>query len=284
MIANNHPQFVSTSVTVTPALQIQNLSYIYGDGNQALERISLKLMPGERVALVGANGSGKSTLQRQLNGLLTPTAGEIIVNGLPVIPAHYQQIRQWVGMVFQNPDDQLFMHTVAEDIAFGLRNFGVPAVDCPLLIDQALRSVGLDPDRFRARYPDHLSGGEKKRVAIAGILALTPLLLVLDEPTAQLDPRARRLLMALLQQLPYTQLIATHDLDLAITLCERTLILHQGQLVYDGCTQMAMMDGELLTRYGLELPLGLSRPYCSLADAPGCQVINVSRTDSGSRG
>ncbi|MEB3227081.1 MAG: ABC transporter ATP-binding protein [Synechocystis sp.] len=251
------------------ALVVKDLGHVYADGTQALRGISLHIQPGERVALVGANGSGKSTLQRHINGLLSPSHGQVWVHDLPVISPHLAQIRQWVGMVFQNPDDQLFMPTVAEDIAFGLKNFGVPPQDWEAIVHNTLQAVDLDPNKYAHRYPDRLSGGEKKRVAIAGILALKPRILVLDEPTAQLDPRARRQLMALLQTLPTTQIIATHDLDLALDLCDRTLILSQGHLTYDGVTQTVMADETFLHRQGLETPLSFRRPYCDLPNRGG---------------
>lgn len=248
------------------ALAVENLSYVYADGTAALTDINFAIRRGERVALVGANGAGKSTLQRHFNGLLQPSQGQVWVENLPVVPKHCGQIRQWVGMAFQNPDDQLFMPTVAEDIAFGLKNFGVPLSECPQLVEKALLAVDLDPSYYAHRYPEHLSGGEKKRVAIAGILALNPRILVLDEPSAQLDPQARKRLMALLQRLPVTQIIATHDLDLALELCDRTLVLHRGRLVYDGDTQTVMGDETFLQQRGLESPLSFRRPYCALKD------------------
>jgi len=257
---------ICPTIVIDYALTVENLSYIYADGTQALHDINFRIQPGERVALVGANGSGKSTLQRHFNGLLEPAQGRVWVENLPVMAQHFTQIRQWVGMVFQNPDDQLFMPTVAEDIAFGLKNFGTPQQDCEQKITEALWAVNLDPGKYAHRYPDRLSGGEKKRVAIAGILALNPRILVLDEPTAQLDPRARKKLMVLLQTLPITQIIATHDLDLALELCGRTLILNQGKLVYDGATQAVMADENFLHHQGLEAPLSFRRPYCYLTD------------------
>lgn len=244
------------------ALVVENLGYIYPDRTEALTAISFSLAPGERVALVGANGSGKSTLQRHFNGLLSPSTGEVWVNGCPVRQQYFAQIRQWVGMVFQNPDDQLFMPTVAEDVAFGLQNFGIPKPQWPAIVNQALGAVNLAPEKYAHRFPDHLSGGEKKRVAIAGILALEPEILVLDEPSAQLDPRARLQLIKLLAGFSMTQIIATHDLDLALALCDRLLLLNQGRLVADGQTQTILANEPFLRRHGLEPPLSFRRPYC----------------------
>lgn len=248
------------------ALTVKNLSFHYCAGLPVLQNINFGIQPGERVALVGANGSGKSTLQRHLNGLLRPQSGQIYVDDCPVIPAHFPQIRQWIGLVFQNPDDQLFMPTVAEDVAFGLAALGWDNI--PQKVEQALQAVNLNPQIYGPRYPAHLSGGEKKRAAIAGILALQPRILVLDEPSGQLDPRSRRQLIALLSTLSGTQLIATHDLDLAWELCERTLLLHQGQLVYDGPTTALLANVALLHAYELEPPLSFRRPYCALGDRP----------------
>ncbi len=249
-------------------ISIQRLSYVYSDGTQALKEISLSVRAGERVALVGANGSGKSTLLLHFNGLLTPQAGEVIVGELAIEPQNLKQIRNFVGLVFQNPDDQLFMPTVWEDVTFGPLNQGVRGEALNHRVIHALQAVGLDPDLYTSRSANGLSGGEKKRVAIAGVLAMQPQVLVLDEPSAQLDPRSRRQLIELLDSLPLTQLIATHDLDLALELCNRTIVLSQGQIVYDGETERVLSNPELLSKHALESPLCYSRPYCQLEDAP----------------
>jgi cobalt/nickel transport system ATP-binding protein len=249
-------------------ISIQNLSYRYPDGTQALSRVSLQIKASERVALVGANGSGKSTLLQHLNGILLPQQGSIVVGERPMEPQYLKEIRNFVGLVFQNPDDQLFMPTVLEDIAFGPMNQGVRGDGLRRVCQTAMHSVGLDPDYFGSRNANNLSGGEKKRVAIAGVLAMQPEILVFDEPSAQLDPRSRRQLIELLQTLPQTQLIATHDLDLAMELCDRTLVLSQGKLAYDGHTATVLYDAEFLNRHALEVPLGHSRPYCQLSHRP----------------
>ncbi|MGL5034121.1 MAG: energy-coupling factor ABC transporter ATP-binding protein, partial [Microcystaceae cyanobacterium] len=171
-----------------------------------------------------------------------------------------KQIRSQVGLVFQNPDDQLFMPTVAEDIGFGLKNLGIGEPVLKERVAQSLGDVNLNPQLYGPRNPDHLSGGEKKRVAIAGVLAMRPEILVLDEPSAQLDPASRRELINLLRTLPITQLIATHDLDLVLDLCDRTLVLSQGHLVYDGPTMRLMSDSHFLTTHRLESPLSMQRP------------------------
>lgn len=249
-------------------IEIYNLSYVYADGTHALKEISLSIRATERVALVGANGSGKSTLLMHFNGLLTPQVGQVIVGTLAVEPQNLKQVRDFVGLVFQNPDDQLFMPTVWEDITFGPLNQGIKGEALTARSIHAMRSVGLDPEQFGPRNANALSGGEKKRVAIAGVLAMQPQVLVLDEPSAQLDPRSRRQLIDLLASLPLTQLIATHDLDLALELCDRTIVLNQGRIVYDGSTERVMSDPELLAAHALEPPLSYSRPYCRIKDTP----------------
>jgi cobalt/nickel transport system ATP-binding protein len=242
-------------------LSISQLSYTYPDGTLALQKLNLEIKASEKVALVGANGSGKSTLLLHLNGVLLPQQGEIVVGEMVMSAKNLQQIRNFVGLVFQNPDDQLFMPTVWQDVAFGPMNQGWRRQELSDRIQKAMNSVGLDLDRYSKRQAHNLSGGEKKRVAIAGVLAMQPQILAFDEPSAQLDPRSRRQLIQLLQTLPETQLIATHDLDLALEICDRTVILSQGQIVYDGDTKIALSDRELLEQYDLELPLCLSRPY-----------------------
>lgn len=247
---------------------IKNLSYNYPDGTQALKNIDISIEANERVALIGANGSGKSTLQLHLNGIILPQQGEIIIGDLPVITENLRTIRNFVGLVFQNPDNQLFMPTVWEDVAFGPMNLGLQDQDLIERVCQAMAAVNIDPDHYGQRSTENLSGGEKKRIAIAGVLAMQPQVLVFDEPSAQLDPRSRRQLIELLQSLQLTQLIATHDLDLALELCDRTIILSQGQVVFDGSTEQAMSDPEFLVQHALESPLSYSRPYCLLEHAP----------------
>ncbi|GAA6621977.1 energy-coupling factor ABC transporter ATP-binding protein [Scytonema sp. NUACC26] len=241
---------------------ITNLSYTYPDGTQALKGINLFIKPGERVALIGANGSGKSTLQYHLNGIILPQEGEITIGEWVVKPENLREIRNFVGLVFQNPDNQLFMPTVWEDVAFGPMNLGLRDMELKEQVLQAMAAVDIDPEWYGQRNTDNLSGGEKKRVAIAGVLAMNPQVLVFDEPSAQLDPRSRRQLIDLLQTLPLTQLIATHDLDLALELCSRTIVLSRGQIVFDGQTEKVMNDSEFLQAHALEPPLSYSRPYC----------------------
>ena len=239
-------------------ISIKNLSYIYPDGIQALDQINLEIAATERVAIVGANGSGKSTLLLHLNGILLPQQGEMVIGEMLVITKNLAAIRNFVGLVFQNPDDQLFMPTVWEDVAFGPMNQGLRLHELEIRIAEAMVSVGLDVHKYRQRQSQNLSGGEKKRVAIAGVLAMQPQILVFDEPSAQLDPRSRRQLIQLLRSLPETQLIATHDLDLVLELCDRTIVLSEGKIVRDDKTEQVLSDREFLLAHSLEMPLSRS--------------------------
>lgn len=254
-------------------ITIQDLHHYYPDETHALQGIHLEIKANERVALVGANGSGKSTLLLHLNGILLPQQGTIGVGEYPMEAQYLKQIRNFVGLVFQNPDDQIFMPTVWEDIAFGPLNQGCSGEALTRRCYQAMYAVGLNPDQYRQRNAHHLSGGEKKRVAIAGVLAMQPQILVLDEPSSQLDPRSRRQLIHLLQGLPLTQLIATHDLDLALELCNRTIVLSEGHVVRDDITEKVLSDQDFLEAHHLELPLCYQRPYCLLDHAPGIEMI-----------
>lgn len=253
-------------------ISISGLSYVYGDGTQALHEINFEIKPTERVALIGANGSGKSTLLLHLNGILLPQAGNIIVGEQAMTPENLKDIRNFVGLVFQNPDDQLFMPTVWEDIAFGPLNQGVEEPTLTNLVKQSMAAVGLDFQRYAERTAGNLSGGEQKRVAIAGVLAMQPQVLVLDEPSAQLDPASRRQLIKLLDSLPLTQLIATHDLDMALDLCSSTIVLSRGKVVFSGPTEQVLSNPEFLHHHALESPLCYSRPYCQLEHAPRALV------------
>lgn len=231
-----------------PIIEINQLSFHYPDGKLALNEISLKVMPGEKIALVGANGAGKSTLLLHLNGIFEGD-GRILINGMEVKKNNLGQIRAWVGLVFQNPDDQLFSPTVFEDVAYGPIYQGLDRENVQKKVDQALAAVHMS--EYADRNPYHLSGGEKKRIAIATILSMQPKILVFDEPTAGLDPYARRELIELLKELPQTMLIATHDLGLVHLLTQRTVILSQGKIVADGPTDVILGDESLMLKHRL---------------------------------
>ncbi len=233
-----------------PTLAITDLHFRYPDGHTALRGVSLQIGPGEKVALVGPNGAGKSTLMLHLNGLLKGEKGEVHVAGLPVAEPHLPLIRAKVGVVFQNPDDQLFSPTVFEDVAFGPLHMGFPEAEVRERVIWALAQVGLA--EFNERSPFHLSVGQKKRVAIATVLAMKPDILVFDEPSAGLDPRARRNLIHLLRDLPYTMLVSTHDMLMVAELFNRMIIMDEGRIVADGPTAHLLADGALLEQHGLE--------------------------------
>jgi len=236
------------------ALQVADLSFVYPDGHQALRNLTLTVASGERVALLGPNGAGKTTFALHLNGILSLQAGSIRVGDLELAPGTMAEIRRRVGMVFQNPDDQLFMPTVGEDVAFGPANLGLSVDDQRQRVDEALAAVGAEG--FSGRSPHRLSAGEKRRVAVATVLAMHPDLLVLDEPTSGLDPAGRRELVDLLGTLGQTQLIITHDLPFALEVCNRSIILSDGQVVADAPTPELLADTELLAEHRLELPYG----------------------------
>jgi cobalt transport protein ATP-binding subunit len=241
---------------VTPALRVEGLAFAYPDGHQALHGVDLRIDPGERVALLGPNGAGKTTLVLHLNGVLTAQTGAITVAGLPVVRQHLHEVRRRVGIVFQDPDDQLFMPTVAQDVAFGPANFGVTGAALTARVDAALAAV--DMAGHRDRSPLHLSGGQRRRVALATVLACQPEVLVLDEPSTHLDPLARRELAQVLLRLEPTMLMVTHDLPYALQLCPRSVVLDDGAIVADGPTRDLLADADLLARHRLELPFGFA--------------------------
>lgn len=239
------------------AILVEGLYHQYPDGVQALRGVDLQVRRGERVAVVGPNGAGKSTLLRHLNGLLQPTDGRVAVMGLEVSPPSYVEVRRRLGYVFQDSNDQLFSPTVLEDVAFGPMHLGLPLEQVAGRVRLALARVGLDG--FGARVPQRLSAGEKRLVALATVLSYGAEILVLDEPSTALDPRNRRRIINLLRELEGTQLIATHDLDLAWELCPRAALLADGRIVADGDTRTILADRDLLAAHGLELPLRLQR-------------------------
>ena len=233
------------------SIEVENLSFAYPDGHAALRGISLHIAPGEKVALVGPNGAGKSTLILHLNGILIGK-GKVHVCGLDVDEKNLSRVRASVGLVFQNPDDQLFSPTVYEDVAFGPLYQGLSAPEVDERVKVALASVRMSEYARRVSY--HLSTGEKKRIAIATVLSMQPEVLVLDEPTAGLDPRARRTLINLLRELPITMLVSTHDMRLVQELFPRTVVMDDGQIVADGLTTEILGDEALLNAHGLEKP------------------------------
>jgi cobalt transport protein ATP-binding subunit len=232
-------------------LDIEGLTFSYPDGHQALYNISLNIECGEKVALVGPNGAGKSTLMLHLNGILSGE-GKLIIADLPATKPNLPIIRARVGMVFQNPDDQLFSPTVFEDVAFGPLHMGLPEDEIQQRVKQALEHVGMS--EYNDRLSHHLSMGEKKRISIATVLSMHPEILVLDEPSAGLDPRARRSLIDLLDSMPLTMLISSHDMRMVQELFPRTVVMDRGQIVADGPTDEIMADEALLEAHGLEHP------------------------------
>lgn len=238
----------------TAAVEVTGLSYTYPDGHQALRGVDLRLEHGQRVALLGPNGCGKTTLALHLNGIHRGDRGEVRVGDLAVTDAHLAEIRRRVGLVFQNPDDQLFMPSVREDVAFGPANLGLARDERDARVDEALAAV--DAAHVADRAPHHLSGGERQRVALATVLAMRPDVLVLDEPTAGLDPAGRRALIDVLARQPVTQVVVTQDLPFALELCPRALIMDAGEIVADGATPALLADARLLAAHRLELPYG----------------------------
>ena len=237
-----------------PALEVEGVAFAYPDGHQALYGVSFTVRRRERVALLGPNGAGKTTLVLQLNGVLLPGAGRVAVAGLPVASEHLREIRRRVGIVFQDPDDQLFMPTVAEDVAFGPANLGLRGADLETRVKGALTAVGME--EHADRPPHHLSFGQRRRVAVATVLAMEPEVLVLDEPSSNLDPASRRELAEIVESLDITTLMVTHDLPYALQLCPRSLILNGGRITADGPTAELLADTELLAANRLELPFG----------------------------
>lgn len=237
---------------MTLAVEVKGLRFTYPDGRQALSGVDLEVETGERLAVLGPNGAGKSTLMLHLNGIHSPASGSVRVGGTEVGPSTLREIRRRVGLVFQDTNDQLFMPTVAEDVAFGPANLGLRGEELEERVKEALGRVSAGDTAHRA--PHHLSGGEKRRVSIATVLAMRPDVLVLDEPAVGLDPSGRRDLITTLAGLSVTQLIVTHDLPLALELCERAVIMYGGRVVAAGPTRRLLSDAHLLGRHSLEMP------------------------------
>ncbi len=239
---------------MTPVLDVAGLAYAYPDGHQALFGVDLHVHRGERVALLGPNGAGKTTLVLHLNGILRAGAGRVAVSGLPVEKANLAEIRRRVGIVFQDPDDQLFLGSVRQDVAFGPANLGLRGDELEDRVREALEQV--DMAAYADRPPHHLSYGQRRRVAVATVLAMRPEILVLDEPSSNLDPASRRELAEILRSLDVTVLMVTHDLPYALELCPRSVILSGGEVVADGPTRDLLTDDTLMRSHRLELPFG----------------------------
>ena len=235
-----------------PAVEIDALTFTYPDGTEALRGLSTRLERGEKVALIGPNGAGKSTFMLHLNGINVPQSGRVTVAGMNVDRKNARHVRALVGLVFQDPDDQLFSPTVREDVAFGPLHMGLPRAEVDARVQRALAQAGLAG--FEEKAPYHLSIGQRKRAALATVLSMDPEILVLDEPSAGLDPRGRRELINLLRDLPHTMLVSTHDMRLVVDVFPRTLIMDRGRIVADGPTEKLLADGPLLEQHGLELP------------------------------
>ncbi len=238
----------------TPVVELRGLRHAYPDGHEALRGVDLHVHPRERVALLGPNGAGKTTLVLHLNGVLRPDSGSVTISGLPVADDSLLEVRRRVGIVFQDPDDQLFMPTVRQDVAFGPRNLGLRGAELEARVDSALAAVEVSD--LADRPPHHLSFGQRRRVAIATVLAMEPEILVLDEPSSNLDPAARREVADILRGLDVTVLMVTHDLPYALELCERSVLLSDGRVVGDGPTAEILGDRELMAAHRLELPYG----------------------------
>ena len=253
-------------------VEVKDLRYTYPDGTPALQGMSFRVVHGESVAIVGANGAGKSTLLLHLNGYLAPKGGEIRIGDYPLTKKTLQTVRRTVGMVFQDPDDQLFMPTVYDDVAFGPLNLGLPTAEVESRVLNALSVV--DTLHLKSRPPYKLSRGEKRAVAIASVLSMSPDILVMDEPTSDLDPRARRKLIEILKTFKHTKIIATHDLDMVVDLCERTIVIYNGRVTIDGPTLQVFENQAVLAESHLEKPLGMQ----------GCPVCGGSTTSVRDRG
>ncbi len=237
------------------AIAVDNAFFSYPDGHEVLQGISCSIKPGEKVALIGPNGAGKSTFMSLLNGVSLPTSGAIHIAGMPVIKENLTRIRRKVGIVFQDPDDQLFCPTAFDDVAFGPLNLGLPKDEIELRVKEALTTVGLEG--FEERSSFHLSFGERKRLALASVLSYQPDILVFDEPSTNMDPLNRRRLIEWLQQSDKTILLCTHDLDIALEVCSRCLMLSDGRFQEDGPAKEILHNRKLLEQYNLELPLAL---------------------------
>lgn len=235
-------------------IEITNLNVAYPDGTKALNDINLKIEDNESVAIIGANGAGKSTLLLTLVGIIEVSSGSIKVNGTEVKKSNFSEIRSKIGMVFQNPDDQLFMPSIYDDIAFGPQNYGLSEEEVKERVNEVLTSLNIE--HLKDKMSHKLSGGEKRIAALGSVLTMHPSIMLLDEPSSFLDPKARRNMIHLLYNLSLTKLIATHDLDMALDLCNRIVVLKDGAIFADGKAIDILQDSDLMEKCGLELPLG----------------------------
>lgn len=241
----------------TPVIELRDVSYFYGNSKiEALKDINLKIFPGEKVAFLGANGAGKSTLFKHLNGILKPGSGEVLIHGEPISKKNIAKVRQTVGIVFQNPDDQILAPTVEQDVAFGPVNMGLSEKEVAYRVNEALRLVNMTG--LEDRSPHHLSGGQKKRVAIAGILAMRPEVIVLDEPTAGLDPMGAENIMAVIEKMNHdlgiTIILSTHDVDMVPLFADRVLLMHHGKIEAQGTASEIFKQPGLLEHVHLRMP------------------------------
>lgn len=250
-------------------VEVKDVRFSYPDGTPALNGVNFRITHGESVALVGANGAGKSTLLLHLNGYLTPQTGWVRIGDIPITKTTLKQVRQTVGMVFQDPDDQLFLPRVYDDVAFGPTNLGLPPDEVEQRALSALALVGAG--HLKDRPPYKLSGGEKRAVSIATVLSMSPSILVMDEPSSNLDPKARRQLIRLLSEFSHTKIIATHDLDMVLDLCSRAIVLREGEVAADGPARDILNDRDLLDASGLEKPFRLQ----------GCPICGDNNQESG---
>ena len=242
-------------------LEVRNLKFSYPDGHEAIKDISFTIHHGESVGIIGANGSGKSTLLMLMMGVLFPDKGEVIAGDIPVTKKTLAMIRQRLGLVFQEPDDQLFMTTVFDDVAFGPRNYNLDENEVKARVEEALQMVGIP--HLKDRAPFRLSGGEKRSAAIACVLSMKPDVLIMDEPSSGLDPKSRRRLINILKGFSHTKIITSHDLDMVLETCGRVIVLRDGKVAADGTASEILTNGELLEECGLELPLSLQNcPVC----------------------
>ena len=245
------------------SVSVRDLSFTFPDGHRALFGVDLEVAPGERVALLGPNGAGKTTLALHLNGVLLPQTGTVEIGDLPVVKDNLAEIRRRVGLVFQDPDDQLFMSSVREDVAFGPANLGIRGAELDARVSSALAAVRMEA--YTDRPPHHLSLGQKRRVAVATVLSMDPDILVLDEPTSNLDPAGRRELAEVLVELPQTILVITHDLPYALQLCERSIVMDGGVVVATGATRALLSNPGLMNAHRLELPYGFDPAFAGRA-------------------